>query len=107
MGRQVPFDSDRVAYPPTRSLLQDETRSSAHLEVRILHRFRPRRLKRRKELCRIIKKKKNDQFERAFERYVLVRQRHVLLWLPFLLTFLKCFLTFRYCQEINEDWKLK
>merc|ERR1711971_1295376 len=42
---QIPADFDRIANPPTRSLLQDQARLAAHLEVRVLHRLRPGRLR--------------------------------------------------------------
>merc|ERR1711931_423294 len=42
---EIPAYSDRVANPPSRSLLQDQARLAAHLEVRVLHRLRPGRLR--------------------------------------------------------------
>merc|ERR1712126_369155 len=41
---QVSFDLDRVSYSPFGALLQNQTRFAAYLEIRVLHRLRPRRL---------------------------------------------------------------
>lgn len=43
--RQIPSHSGRIAYPPIGSLLQDEARPPAHVEIRERHGFCPRRLK--------------------------------------------------------------
>ena len=41
---EIPSYLDRVSHPPFGALLQDQARLAANLEVRVFHRFRPRRL---------------------------------------------------------------
>merc|ERR1712243_98923 len=43
--REIPSHFDGISDPSSGSLLQDQARSPSHLEVRVFHRLRPRRLK--------------------------------------------------------------
>merc|ERR1711872_937627 len=43
--RQIPFDFDGIPDSSSRPLLQNQARLAAHVEVRVFHRLRPRRLK--------------------------------------------------------------
>merc|ERR1719402_974649 len=50
--RQIPFNSDGIAHPPTGALLQNQTRFATHLEIRVVNRLGARRLKRQRTLTR-------------------------------------------------------